>query len=57
MSTVITEADLQQQAGTFRLTSEEIEELDQADIEAEEDDRAGRLRPIEELLAKLGRSR
>jgi hypothetical protein len=43
-------------AGTFRLTDEEADELEQADIEAEEDRRLGRLIPLEEVLAKLGRS-
>ena len=56
MSTTATDADLQQQAGTFRLTPEEIEELDQADIEADQADRDGTWIPIEEVLAKLGRS-
>jgi hypothetical protein len=42
-------------AGTFRLTAEEIEELEEADREAEEDRAAGRLRPIAELLDELRR--
>jgi hypothetical protein len=40
-------------AGSCWLTPEEVEELDEADRELEEDEKAGRLRPISELLAKL----
>lgn len=43
-------------AETFKLTPEEIEELDQADAEAEEDDRNGRLVPIRDFLALLRRA-
>jgi hypothetical protein len=42
-------------AGTFRLTPEEVEELDEADREFEADEAAGRTRPIEELIEKLRR--
>jgi hypothetical protein len=42
-------------AGTFRLTPEEVEELDEADPEFEADEAAGRVRPIEELIAELRR--
>jgi len=45
-----------QAAGTFRLTPEEVEELDHADAEADEADRTGTWIPIEEVLAKLRRS-
>ena len=57
MSTTAVQEDLDpaQQKGTFRLTPEEVEELDQADDEAEEDAQAGRLIPIEDVLARLGR--
>jgi len=58
MSTTAVHEDLDpaQQGGTFRLTPEDVEELDQADAEAEEDAQAGRLIPIEDVLVKLGRS-
>jgi predicted transcriptional regulator len=55
MSTTITETDLEQQAGTFRMTPEEKEEIDQADAEGEEDAEAGRLIPLADVLAKLKR--
>lgn len=47
-------------AGTFRLTPEEVEELEAAEREGDEDEAAGRTRPIgeflEELRQKLARS-
>jgi hypothetical protein len=50
------EAQAQQDpAGTVWLTPDEIEELDQADREYEEDEKAGRVRPIEELIDELRR--
>jgi hypothetical protein len=52
---VAREVSLEEQhpAGTFRLTPEEVDELDQADAELDEDERAGKIRPIAELLAKI----
>lgn len=45
-----------QQAGTFRFTPEEEAEMVEIIAETEEADQAGKLIPIEEVLAKLGRS-
>jgi hypothetical protein len=56
MSTPTTEADIKKQAGTFRMTPEEKEEIDRADAEAEEDLLAGRFVTVEEFLAELRRS-
>lgn len=57
MSTTAVQEDRDpaQQSGAFRLTPEEVDELDQADAEADDDARAGRLIPIEDVLAKLSR--
>jgi len=48
--------DIEQQAGTFRMTPEEKEEIDQADAEAEEEARTGKIVLVEDFLAELRRS-
>jgi hypothetical protein len=59
MSTVAIRDDQERvrEPSTFRLTPEEVDELDQAVAEAEEEDRAGKLIPLEEVLAELRRNR
>jgi hypothetical protein len=44
-------------AGSFRLTPDEVDELDEADREFDEDRAAGRVRPIGELLDELRQRR
>jgi hypothetical protein len=43
-------------AGTFRLSTDEVEELDAADREAEEEERAGKVVRWEDFAAELRRA-
>jgi hypothetical protein len=42
-------------AGTFRLTPEEVEELDAADREFEADEAAGHVGPVREMIERMRR--
>jgi hypothetical protein len=56
MSTLAQQHDDERHAGTFVFAPEEEEEMIEIIAETEAADREGKLIPIEDVLAKLGRS-